>query len=80
MKQKITLPNDTARCRGVGSDEEGWFEDCETCLRRLAIASDKPGARVNSMPPPPIIVFWCEYHIQKKSENSSCKTEPIGFE
>ena len=54
----MTLPNDIARCAGVGSDEEGWREGCEDCLRRL----DKGDAVVH-MTPPPIIAFWCEYHI-----------------
>ena len=74
MKQKMTLPKDIARCRGIGSDEEGWREGCDTCLRRLAIATDKPGARVNNMQPPPIIALWCEYHIPKKPENNVCNT------
>ena len=69
MKQKMSLPNDIARCSGIGSEKEGWFEDCETCLRRLAIASDNPNARVNNMQPPPIIAFWCEYRIARKPEN-----------
>jgi hypothetical protein len=45
------------RCPGIGNDEEGWFEDCETCLRRLA----KPSGNV--MRPPAIIAFFCEYSI-----------------
>lgn len=50
------LPDDVARCAGVGNDAEGWREGCESCLRRLA------GGRVH-MQPPPIIAFWCEYQI-----------------
>jgi len=51
------LPDDVARCAGVGSDAEGWREGCDTCLRRLS-----PGGRVH-MQPPPIIAFWCEFHV-----------------
>ena len=54
------LPNDVARCAGSGSDEEGWREGCDVCLRRLSVAT---GDRVVRMLPPPIIVFECEYLI-----------------
>jgi hypothetical protein len=54
----MTLPNDVARCVGIGSEEDGWFEDCEICLRRLA----PPGA-VN-MEPPAVITFFCEYQLE----------------
>lgn len=53
----IDLPPDIERCPGIGSEEEGWFEDCETCLRRLAKPSEA------TMKPPEIIVFFCEYYI-----------------
>ena len=55
-----TLPNDIARCEGVGSDEEGWREGCETCLRRTA-NRDTSGPW---MEPPAIIAFECEYLIE----------------
>jgi hypothetical protein len=48
-------PNDVARCNGYGSDEEGWREGCETCLRRTA---PRPGV-YSLIPPPPIIAFEC---------------------
>ena len=60
MHTMKTLPNDIARCDGVGSDEEGWREGCETCLRRTASRGD----RVVMMSPPPIMAFWCEYLIE----------------
>lgn len=62
MSKKDWLPNDVARCNGVGSDdpEEGWREGCETCLRRLAPRPD----RCVMMGPPPILVFACEYLIE----------------
>ena len=37
-----SLPGDIARCAGIGSDEEGWYEECETCLRRTAAPSGHP--------------------------------------
>jgi hypothetical protein len=57
------LPNDVARCEGVGFDEDGswdWREGCETCLRRTA-----PRNGVNSfIEPPKIIAFECEFLIE----------------
>ncbi len=58
------LPNDVARCSGYGSDEEGWREGCETCLRRTA---PRKGIGPN-MAPPPIIVFECEFLIKPEEE------------
>ena len=54
------LPNDIARCGGVGSDEEGWREGCDTCLRRTA---PRPEIVV-MIAPPPIIAFECEHLIE----------------
>ena len=58
-----TLPNDVARCEGVGFDEDGtwyWREGCETCLRRTAPRNDD-----NSfIELPKIIAFWCEFLIE----------------
>ena len=54
------LPNDVARCDGYGSDEEGWREGCDTCLRRTA----PRGERISMIKPPPIIAFECEYLIE----------------
>lgn len=58
------LPNDVARCSGVGNEAEGWREGCEDCLRRTA-PSD--GEWVAHMSPPKIIVFSCAYHIPNDS-------------
>lgn len=58
------LPNDVARCEGVGSDAEGWREGCETCLRRTA----KRGDRAQMMTSPPIIAFECEFLIEPDKE------------
>jgi len=55
--------HDLARCAGVGGDEEGWREGCEFCLRRLVAEGDI------YMEPPPIIVFECEYLIDKRYWN-----------
>ena len=56
-----SLPYDIARCQGVGSENEGWREGCETCLRRTAPGSPH---RQAWMEPPAIIAFWCEYLIE----------------
>lgn len=56
------LGNDVARCMGVGSDEEGWREGCDICLRRL---SPCPGDYCVNMEPPTIIVFECEYLVEE---------------
>ena len=56
----MTLPNDVARCAGVGDDVEGWREGCEDCARRLA---ESTGDVVAWMMPPAIIAFWCQHHI-----------------
>ena len=58
-----TLPNDIARCNGVGSDAKGWREGCETCLRRTA---PREGL-FSVIEPPSIIAFWCEYLIEPDS-------------
>lgn len=54
----MTLPNDIARCPGVGSEEDGemhWREGCDTCQRRTSPAEPT----TPWMEPPSIIVFWC---------------------
>jgi hypothetical protein len=54
------LPNDDARCNGYGSDEEGWREGCETCLRRTA-----PREGIGpTITPPPIVAFQCPNLIE----------------
>ena len=58
----MTLPNDIARCAGVGNDEEGWREGCEDCMRRTS----PPAEMQWWIEPPPIIVFECEYRIEPK--------------
>lgn len=54
------LPSDVARCAGVGSDEDGWREGCEDCLRRTAPQTRDQTAY---MLPPTLIVFECEHRI-----------------
>jgi hypothetical protein len=62
-----TLPNDVARCEGVGFDEDGtwdWREGCETCLRRTA-----PRNGVHFfIEPPKIIAFECEFFIEPEKK------------
>lgn len=60
MLWRTHLPDDYARCDGEGSDDEGWREGCETCLRRTAPRPDVYSAIL----PPPIIAFECEYLIE----------------
>jgi len=55
------LPDDVARCHGVGDDAEGWRDGCDDCLRRLAQPLDT--RRMVYIEPPAIIAFWCEYHV-----------------
>ena len=54
----MTILPDFARCAGDGSDNEGWREGCEDCLRRTTPGGDQ------HIKPPPIIVFECEYRIE----------------
>jgi hypothetical protein len=56
------LPNDVARCNGVGSDdpEEGWREGCEKCLRRVSPRNEL----FSLMQPPLIIAFECAFLIE----------------
>jgi len=60
----MNLPNDVARCAGVGFEEDGvmeWREGCEKCLRRTSHAT---GERVVNMQPPAVIVFECPFLIE----------------
>ena len=57
---KLKLPNDVARCAGVGDDIEGWREGCEDCQRRTA---GSVGEQLSWIEPPAIIVFCCEFRI-----------------
>ena len=53
-------PNNSARCHGSGSYEDGkfyWREGCDDCQRRVA------WTREALITPPPIIAFECEYRI-----------------
>ena len=61
----MTLPNNIARCAGVGNDDEGWREGCEDCLRRTNIPSDQWRMFI-WIEPPAIITFECEYRIEQK--------------
>ena len=59
-----TIPGDVARCPGIGSDDDGWYEECETCLRRTAAPSDPP--RQAHMTPPAVITFFCPSYMSDK--------------
>lgn len=54
----MTLPADTASCPGIGSDADGWYEECETCLRRTTSPTGE------EMTPPQIIVFSCAFYVE----------------
>lgn len=58
---------DIARCQGVGSENEGWREGCETCLRRTAPGSPH---RQAWMEPPAIIAFRGEYLIEPEGHET----------
>ena len=59
----MTLPNDVARCAGVGDETEGWREGCEHCLRRTDAGS---GDHVSHMEPPLLLAFECEFLMESK--------------
>jgi len=56
----MSLPNDVARCAGVGSDAGGWREGCEDCARRTSPG----GAYTAHMEPPPILAFSCPFWVE----------------
>ena len=60
QKPETTLPNDVARCAGVGDDEDGWREGCDDCARRTAESTSDVSSW---MMPPAIIAFSCEFRI-----------------
>ena len=68
----MTLPNDVARCAGVGDDEEGWRDGCEDCARRLA---ESTSAVTAWMLPPAIIAFWCEFRIEPSNDQGKPRAE-----
>lgn len=68
VHKPATLPNDVARCAGVGSDDEGWREGCDDCARRTAESTSDVSAW---MMPPAIIAFWCEFRIAPNAEVTS---------
>lgn len=61
---KVTLPNDVARCAGVGRDEEDWREGCDDCLRRTA-GSDSEHPQWYWYVTPAIIAFECELRLTR---------------
>lgn len=56
----MSLPDDIARCSGVGSDEDGWRDGCGECLRRTEPVTGWFGRHIE---PPPVITFCCPYWI-----------------
>ena len=57
------LPNDIARCAGIGDDTEGWREGCEDCMRRTAESNNDVNCWIVA---PAIIAFSCEFMIEPK--------------
>lgn len=64
-QQSATLPNDVARCAGVGDDDEGWREGCDDCARRLSESTSEVSVW---MLPPAIIAFSCEFRIEPPND------------
>lgn len=56
------LPNDVARCAGVGDDVEGWREGCDFCVRRTAMLEV-----ASWITPPAVVAFECEFLIEPGS-------------
>ncbi len=56
----MTLPDDVARCPGVG-EPGAWREGCDDCLRRTSPS----GPGTHWIEPPFIIVFECEYRLDE---------------
>lgn len=56
----MSLPHDVERCSGIGSESDGWHEECETCLRRTSPG----GQNTPHREPPQIIVFSCPLVIE----------------
>ena len=57
----MSLPDDIARCRGVGDDADGWREDCVNCLRRT---TPPTGHDQCWMEPYPLLVFCCPWYME----------------
>lgn len=58
------LPNDVAKCNGVGEEEDGimyWRDGCERCARRLYPVHWEYAYYLE---PPTIIDFECDYLIE----------------
>jgi hypothetical protein len=60
----MTLPNDIARCPGVGSDEEGWREGCEDCARRISGLTGTDSITPWMQPPE----VMCEFRIEQEED------------
>ena len=68
----MTLLYDIARCCGVQIDGD-WREGCEDCLRRTS-----PGhpQRQSYIVPPVIVVFECEYRLEKNTVQNNSTIDP----
>lgn len=73
FEQQVSLPNDVARCNGVGNELEGWRDGCNRCLRRT---STYDVDYVVHMLPPEIIAFECEYLIETNNYNKNKEFNP----
>lgn len=62
----VQLPNDVARCAGVGSDTDGWRDGCECCARRLSGAATN-GRTIFIAPPETMDgLGFCDNQIESR--------------
>ena len=54
---------DSARCDGVGSDQDGWRDGCDTCLRRTSKGDSEYQVYIT----PPAIIVFCPFLIKPES-------------
>jgi hypothetical protein len=54
-------------CPGIGSDEDGWHDECPGCARYTA---HLPASVCNPIEPPKMIVFFCPHHIPDRDDRT----------
>lgn len=61
VNKSAALPNDIARCPGIGNDKDGWHRECNDCLRRTAPVTHW----ATQMSPPDTLPLQCEFRISR---------------